>query len=96
MYSQLNEHLTENETKYTPLSIDDRLKDLYKDNKRAYVKCQCGCFVISGVRVRPDYIGYSFIATFIIHLHQNMTRVISSSMTTETIVITVNQTLMKL
>ena len=35
--------------------------DLYRDNKRTYVKCQCGCFIIRSIRVRPDYIDYNWI-----------------------------------
>ena len=61
MYNQLNENLTESETTYEPLTIEDRLKYLNKDNKRTHVKCQCGCFIIRSVRVRPDYIDYNWI-----------------------------------
>ena len=61
MNNQLNENLTESETTYKPLRIEDRLKYLNRDNKRTHVKCQCGCFIIRSVRVRPDYIDYKWI-----------------------------------
>ena len=37
MNNQLNENLTEIETTHTPLTIEQRLMDLYRDNKRTYV-----------------------------------------------------------
>ena len=61
MYNQLNENLTESETTYKPLTVEQRLMDLYRDNKRTYVKCQCGCFIIRSIRVKPDYIDYNRI-----------------------------------
>ena len=48
MNNQLNENLTESETTYKPLTIEDRLTDLYRDNKRTYVRCQCGCYIFRG------------------------------------------------
>ena len=61
MYNQLHENLTESETKYKPSTLVERLRDLNRDNKRTHVKCQCGCFIIRSVRVRPDYIDYNWI-----------------------------------
>ena len=61
MHNQLNENLTQRETTYKPLTMEDRFKYLNKDNKRTYVKCQCGCFIIRSVRVRPDYIDVNWI-----------------------------------
>ena len=95
MYNQLKENLTESETTYKPLTIEKRLMDLYRDNKRTYVKCQCGCFIIRSIRVRPDYIDYNWIISIYNTFVKKMNLVISSSMTTEALVITVNQTLMK-
>ena len=95
MNNQLNENLTESETTYKPLTIEDRLKYLNRDNKRTHVKCQCGCFIIRSVRVRPDYIDYNWIISIYNMFVPNIKMDISSSMTTETSVIIVNQTLMK-
>ena len=95
MYNQLNENLTKSETKYEPLTIEDRLKDLYRDNKRTFVKCQCGCFIIRSVRVRPDYIDYNWIISLynmFVPKYQNGYILINDN---RKIVITVNQTLMK-
>ena len=61
MNNQLNENLIENKTTYKPLTIENRLKYLNRDNKRTHVKCQYGCFIIRSVRVRLDYITYNWI-----------------------------------
>ena len=95
MYNQLNENLTESETTYKPLTIEKRLMDSYRDNKRTYVKCQCGCFIIRSIRVRPDYIDSNWIISTYNMFVKKMNLVISSSMTAEALVIIVNQTLMK-
>ena len=63
MYNQLHENLTESETKYKPSTLVERLRDLNRHNKRTHVKCQCGCFIIRSVRVRPDYIDYNWITS---------------------------------
>ena len=95
MYNQLNENLTESETKYKPLTIEKRLMDLYRDKKRTNVTCQCGCFIIRSVRVRPDYIDYNWIISIFDMFVPKYKMVMSSSMTTLKTVIKVNQTLMK-
>ena len=63
MNNQLNESLTESETTFKPITLVERLRDLNRDNKRTHVKCQCGCFIIRSVRVRPDYIDYNWITS---------------------------------
>ena len=83
MYYQLNESLTESGTKYKPSTAEDRLKDLYRDNKRTFVKCQCGCFIFRSVRVRPDYIDYNLIFSIHNMFIPKYQMVISSSMTTD-------------
>ena len=99
MYNQLNDNLTESETKYKPVAIEDRLKDLYKDNKRTYVKCQCGCFIIRSIRVSLTILITTGLFQPIIRCKKTTINtqheVISSSMTTDAIVIIVNQTLVK-
>ena len=55
MYNQLHENLTEIETTHTPLTIEQRLMDLYRDNKRTYVKCQCGCYIFRGFEFSNCY-----------------------------------------
>ena len=95
MYNQLKENLTESETTLKPLTLVERLRDLNRDNKRTHVKCQCGCFIIRSVRVRPDYIDYNWITSIYNMVVPKYKMVMSSSMTTLTIVITLNQTLMK-
>ena len=55
MYNQLNENLAESETKYKQLTIEERLMDLYRENKRTYVKCQCGCYIFRGFEYSNCY-----------------------------------------
>ena len=63
MYNQLKENLTESETKFKPLTLVERLRDLNRDNKRTHVICQCWCFIIRSVRVRPDYTDYNWVTS---------------------------------
>ena len=58
MNNQLQENLSESETKYKPLTIEERLMSLYRGNKRTYVKCQCGCYIFRGFE---DSNCYNFI-----------------------------------
>ena len=95
MYNQLKENLTESETTFKPLTLVERLRDLNRDNKRTHVKCQCGCFIIRSVRVRPDYNDYNWITSIYNMFVPKYKMVMSSSMTTLTNVIIHNQTLMK-
>ena len=62
MYNQLHENLTERETKYKPLTIEERLMSLYRDNERTYVKCQCGCYIFRGFEYSNCYIFILFKA----------------------------------
>ena len=55
MNNQLNENLTEIETTHTPLTFEQRLMDLYRDNKRTSVKCQCGCYIFRGFEYSNCY-----------------------------------------
>ena len=63
MCNQLKENLTESETKFKPLPLVERIRDLNRDNKRTHVKCQCGCFIIRSVRIGPNYIDYNWITS---------------------------------
>ena len=55
MYNQLHENLTESEPKYKPLTVEERLMSLYRDNERTYVKCQCGCYIFRGFEYSNCY-----------------------------------------
>ena len=55
MNNQVHENLTESETKYKPLTIEERVMDLYRDNKRTCVKCQCGCYIFRGFEYSNCY-----------------------------------------
>ena len=52
-----------NQLNYKPLTLEDRVMDLYRENKKTYVKCQCGCYIFRGFEYSNCYNFILFKAT---------------------------------
>ena len=72
MYNQLKENLTERETKFNPLTLVERLRDLNGDNKRTHVKCQAGVSLLGVSELDLTILIITGLLQFIICLYQNI------------------------